>query len=230
MEVISSTSSSMNKSQEKYILAFGDSLTRGYYNRGNTKYKPYSIELNRLFQENGENFKVLEKGVNAETTVKMLDRIKKYFGDYEGEKDICEDSDVKINFSLVIIFAGTNDLGSVSAEKIAEDIISLNKYVITKNVPTLLITLPENQCDEIYYYYSEKRTKLNEKVKELAKDIKNIYICDLAENTKFKYKSLAKEERELLWDDQLHFTAQGYDLLGQVIYETIKQQGILENL
>jgi len=34
-------------------------------------------------------------------------------------------------------------------------------------------------------------------------------------------KGLTKEERKKLWDDMLHFTPQGYDIMAEQIFKTI---------
>jgi lysophospholipase L1-like esterase len=194
---------------KKNILAFGDSLTKGYYNFG-LKYHPYSIKMNKLFLENNIDYNVIDSGVNGEVTKTMLERIKTFF---EKENFIFE-------FSHVIIFAGTNDLGSVSSDKIAENILNLHKYVLEKGVKSVLITLPENECDSMYDFYSEKRKKVNEILRREAENIQNLAVCDL--DKLIKYNSINKSERKKYWDDHLHFTAEGYDLIGENIFNTVK--------
>jgi len=92
---------------KKKILAFGDSLTKGYYNFG-LKYHPYSIKINKLLEENNFNYEVIDSGINGEGTVSMLDRIKTFFEVSENSQEMA------FKFSLVIIYAGANDLGHMS--------------------------------------------------------------------------------------------------------------------
>jgi lysophospholipase L1-like esterase len=199
-----------NTSSTKYILAFGDSLTKGYYNHG-MKYHPYSLRINKLFEENKLDFKIIDSGVNGEGTKKMLERIKTFFqGEYLPHK-----------FSHVIIYAGANDLGSMSYENIAENIISLNKYVIENGVSSILVTLPQNQCDIMYDFYGEKRVKVNEYLRKVAVDIDKLTICDLDKYISFK--SMDKTDREKYWDDHIHYSPLGYDLIGEYIFNTIKK-------
>jgi len=200
----------IDEDSTKYILAFGDSLTKGYYNFG-LKYHPYSLRINKLFEENELDFKVIESGVNGEGTEKMLKRIKTFF---QGEN-------FPLKFSLVIIYAGANDLGSMSYEKIAENILSLNKYVIECGLPTILVTLPQSQCDIMYDFYGEKRIKVNEHLRKVAIEIEKLTICDLDNHIRFI--SMDNKERKKYWDDHIHFTPLGYDLIGEYIFNTIKK-------
>ncbi len=194
---------------KKYILAFGDSLTKGYYNYGRN-YHPYAIKMNKLLEENNFNCKVIDSGLNGEVTKHMLDRIKSFF---EGDNLIYK-------LSHVIIYAGANDLGYLSHDKIANNIIALHKYVLDRGVPTILITLPENKCDEMYDFYGEKRHKTNELLKEMGNKIENLTICDL--DSLIKYKSMKKSDKKKYWDDHVHYTPDGYDLIGEILFNTIK--------
>ena len=199
----------MENEDTKYILAFGDSITRGYYNNG-LKYHPYSNRLNILLKENNLNYKTIEKGINGEITKIMLERLKSYFE--------CEISDYKYDY--VIIYAGSNDMDYLEYEKIAFNIIELHKYIISKGAKSILITLPENKCDIIFDFYSNKRKQLNEMLLKLAKEIPEIVICDIDKS--IKYKSMNKKERKKYWDDNEHYTPEGYDLLAELIFNTIK--------
>ena len=66
-----------------------------------------------------------------------------------------------------------------------------------------------------------KRTEVNRKLKNLAEENKeNTLFCDITST--LSYVSLSEEERKKIWDDKLHFTPLGYDMMGNKIYETIK--------
>jgi lysophospholipase L1-like esterase len=209
----SNNDNNIDLKSKKLILAFGDSLTKGYYNFG-LKYHPYSIKMNKLLEENNYFYKVIDSGVNGEGTTKMLERIQTFF---EGD----DSQDLTDKFSLVIIYAGTNDLGSMSYDKIAENIIKLHKYVIAKGVPTVLVTLPQNQCDLMYDFYGDKRHNTNEILREAAKNIENLTICDL--DSLIKYKSMNKSDRKKYWDDHLHYSPEGYDLIGEYLFDSIRK-------
>lgn len=205
---------STDLNNKKNILAFGDSLTKGYYNFG-LKYHPYSIKINKLLEENNYNYQVLDSGINGEGTVSMLDRITTFFDETENSQEMA------CKFSLVIIYAGANDLGHMSYDKIAENILSLHNYVIDQGVPSILVTLPQNQCDLMYDFYGDKRHNTNEILRERAKNIKNLTVCDL--DSFLKYKSMSKSDRKKYWDDHIHYSPEGYDLIGEYIFNEIKK-------
>ena len=46
-----------------------------------------------------------------------------------------------------------------------------------------------------------------------------IIFCDIFEL--ISWKNSTKEEREELWDDNLHFKPKGYDLMGEEIFKSI---------
>ena len=104
-------------------------------------YHPYSIKLNELFAQNYLNYKVIDNGVNGETTSRMLERIKAITGNIK-------------KFDLVIFYAGTNDLANISYNKIVSNIIDLHKYVLNQKVKIVHVTLPENECDKFYSFYT----------------------------------------------------------------------------
>jgi lysophospholipase L1-like esterase len=203
------------KNGTKMILAFGDSLTKGYYNRGKdggVKYHPYSIMMNNLFEQNNLPFRVLDSGVNGQKSIEMISRL----------KEELETSNYR--FKLIIIFAGTNDLGYFDngneIEKIAENIIGLYKIAAQNAIPCLIANLPENEFDIIEPKFTEKKQKLNQLIKSFSESYRDIYICDLEKEMPFL--SRTKEERNIYWDDELHFTPAGYDELGRIFYENMK--------
>lgn len=192
---------------KKYILAFGDSLTKGYYLNG-YKYHPYSIKLNQLLKENNFNYEAIPSGINGETTDKMIDRIEYLLADNS-----------KIKFNIVIIYAGANDMHFRSAVEIAKNIISIHKLVIESGLKSILVTLPENEVDDIYKWYGEKRVEINEILKKEIKNLPNILLCDL--DQELKYSKMKKDEKKLIWDDNIHYTPEGYNLLGNIIFKSL---------
>jgi lysophospholipase L1-like esterase len=191
----------------KYILAFGDSLTKGYYCNG-IKYHPYSIKMNKLFEEKNMNFKVIDLGVNGETTSRMLDRIKKTESPY-----------LLTGYALVIIYGEANDLETISAKKIANNLIQIHNFINKQNVKSVHVTLPENECDKFFSFYAKKRKKTNEIIKKEITDNKNIILCDLDQEIKFS--KMTKQEKKKYWDDYIHLTPEGYELMGEIIFKSI---------
>jgi lysophospholipase L1-like esterase len=53
-------------------------------------------------------------------------------------------------------------------------------------------------------------------LREFSQSTKNVALFDLFE--KISWSNSSKEEREELWDDNLHFKPKGYDIMGENIY------------
>jgi lysophospholipase L1-like esterase len=191
----------------KYILAFGDSLTKGFYSMG-MKYHPYSIKMNSLLEEDKFNYTVIDSGINGEQTESMVERI---------QQEI-QSSGVK--FHTVILYAGVNDLGFRSAESILENILTIHTYVTEQRIKFIILSLPENKCDTKFKFIKEKRRALNHSIRSVSKEKENFYLCDL--DTEIQYSKMTKEEKSKYWDDQVHYSPEGYDLLGEIIFNKIK--------
>jgi len=58
----------------KRILAFGDSLTEGYYRNGMGLH-PYTIKLEELAKQNGKNCEIVNEGISGNTVQQMLQRL-----------------------------------------------------------------------------------------------------------------------------------------------------------
>ena len=145
-----------NKSTEREgwkILAFGDSLTKGYYNYG-MKYHPYSTTLAKLLQSQGsvevrikEGLYLLTKqkietaGVNGEVTSRMLERLPEELLDK--------------HFDVVIILGGTNDLGWVTQETIAKIIKKLHEMAHKAGSKSLMVTIPSavSVCGQLLFIF-----------------------------------------------------------------------------
>ena len=95
--------------QPLQILAFGDSLTAGYYNYGQD-YHPYAKHLEHLFQLANIPVQIYVQGVSGERVVpNMVERLRSLL-----EKVVLCD--------WIIILGGTNDLGNgLTAEKIFKE-------------------------------------------------------------------------------------------------------------
>lgn len=193
---------------ESIIMGFGDSLTWGYYFRGYKKH-PYSIQLNKLLKQDNLPFTSTNYGVNGETTDKMSSRITGLFEQEESKR-----------YKIVIIFAGTNDIGSEEPNKILENIKKISEVALNNNIPAIILTLPENKCDIEIDTYTTNREAINKLIREYCENTPNIYLCGLDEE--LSYLKMKKEDRDLYWDDYLHYTPEGYDILAKIIYKVLK--------
>jgi lysophospholipase L1-like esterase len=187
------------------ILCFGDSLTKGYYSNGH-KYCPYSkileVYLKEYYKYN--NFQIIEEGKDGECVVdEMENRLENILNEN--------------NFDYVILLGGLNDLGS------DEKVDNIGKAF--KNIYNLLnnniyikmffhITVPFNAFDK---FLNEKNNKnyLNNYI--LTKLYSNKrYVIDIS--LYFNYLYLDEYYKKLYWDDGLHFTPDGYELLAKCIF------------
>ena len=184
------------------ILCFGSSLTRGYLDLGR-KYIPYSITLQQLIQKDYSKsitLKIIEAGVDGEAvTDTMPDRL----------ENILKNN----KFDIVIVQGGGNDIGrNKKLEAIYNGFNKMFDIIIkTYKCQLIIVTIPplRNPHKSI----DENRNKLNEFV---SKQDNVVHL--------FEYiQSLKDEDRKKFFDiDGLHFTANGYQQFGNLVYEKVK--------
>lgn len=202
----------------KRILCFGDSLTEGYYH-GGVKFHPYTLQLANLFKqmtESGEieEVQLVNKGRSGELVhpemAKRLPQILKDDGPYD----------------LVIILGGTNDLASLKEAKqfdLFEKIKSLHKMAHEIGMKTCAVTIPQTAFDvlPISYEYVEYRESVNNQIRDFASNNSAmVCLCDVS--LKIPMYGVRNNELASHWDDELHFTPKGYDRMGELIFEVIK--------
>ncbi len=137
----------MEKEGAKRILCFGDSLTWGWNPQTQERY-PVSSRWTTLLQKNlGENYWIIEEGLNGRTTV-WDDPIE---GDKNGRRHLPILLESHRPLDLVIIMLGTNDLKArfrVSALEIAQSAGTLVEMVKRSNAgregnpPSVLLIAP----------------------------------------------------------------------------------------
>lgn len=142
------------------ILAFGDSLTEGWCNFGTT-FHPYSSKLQILLQSLpvSKPFIIINRGVSGETTGEMQARLPRVL-DNDGP------------FDLAIILGGTNDLGGSrdkNADSLFERLKSLHEVILKECSLSVAITIPESGFDERNPALKEKRSKVNQLLKDMSK-------------------------------------------------------------
>jgi len=72
---------------------------------------------------------------------------------------------------------------------------------------------------------AERRLMLNKKLREYAKqNIEKIVLADLALSPELNPEIMSKDEQDKVFDDNIHFTPEGYDRMGAFIYNAIKPQ------
>lgn len=119
--------------------------------------------------------------------------------------------------SLVIILAGINDMAyGQNAKTITDDVLQLHKIAWEQNVPrTIAITIPPSG------YQSS-----NEQARRLAEEV-NVYLeeaCNHENSRAILMRFPFEYERggENWFEDSLHFSEQGYKMLGESLIGTVE--------
>jgi lysophospholipase L1-like esterase len=200
------------------ILCIGDSITWGYYLYGSKKY-PYSDILEKCLKEyyKFSNIKIKECGINGERVVNQMEE--------RLENILKEDM-----YDYVILLGGLNDLADIMINrKKTEDVINsfVNMYkVLNDNIYVkrfFHVTIPYCSVDK-YLEYQKVKKEINDKILfELYSNKR--YIIDIGNHEKyrFNYLYLDDKKRDEYWDDGLHFTPKGYELLAQCIFIDFKE-------
>lgn len=120
-------------------------------------------------------------------------------------------------FDWTIVLGGTNDIGwGYPAEPIADALKMAWDISLTKGGKVLALTIPE--CKARHRDTDERRGEVNKAIKEYKKQ--NFYTFDLFEAIPFHKMSFL--DREKNWEvDGIHFTADGYDCMGEKIAEAL---------
>ena len=188
------------------ILAFGDSLTEGWCDFG-TKFHPYTRKLQTLVESLSKSVDVVNQGVSGETTGQMCERLPLVL-DKDGP------------FDLVIILAGTNDLGlslNKDGEPLFQRLKSLHELALRHSPLSIAVTIPETGYETMdrFTALKEKRLLVNTLLKKYVQDCgSKIILSDLS--TRLPRESLSHEDRRKFWADGLHFTPAGYDRMGEI--------------
>jgi lysophospholipase L1-like esterase len=208
------------------ILAFGDSITKGFVKRRPVEtYYPYSQSLmktlNRLHSKD-VFFIVENQGVNGDRAI----------GTAQARLQAALR---KKQYEWVIILMGTNDLSayfkhdnvkklypndSVFVEKLFENIKKLCTMALRTHAMVILGTIAARQCEEhlpICDSLTANREALNEKIRKYVTETKELLI--LADFDKeLHYRSMKEEKRKKYWQDDVHFTETGYEAMAKLIY------------
>lgn len=196
---------------QRGILCFGDSLTKGLLPEKDDwqKYHPYSIQLLKQINNhynNNTNVKVIDDGINGEQLSHMKYRITGLLS--------------KSLYDIVIVLGGTNDLGHYrSSDQILTDLYEIYHSIYTfglksnRTIVTIAMTIPPLQ----WPVDQNVRTEVNNALREyVTKNITRTYLCDID-------KVLVTTGTKYYCPDNVHFSAIGYDLIGDLVYYCLKE-------
>ncbi|KAJ5157647.1 uncharacterized protein N7482_008747 [Penicillium canariense] len=189
------------------ILCFGDSLTSGYYRYG-LEYHSYAIKLKEILEA-----KFPDTNVHIEVDGVPGDFVVYPTGDFLPR---IQDQCAKAKFDWVIILGGTNDLGDGNrADMIYFALEDCWRVALTSGAKVLAMTVPD--CAAKLESLETRRSTLNSNIME--RESENFRVVDL--HSKIPYHSATENFQDEIFDDGLHFTAKGYELMGSVVGERL---------
>ena len=185
------------------ILAFGDSLTEGLCNKYSWEMKPYTNRLQTLL---GEEFEVHNAGVSGEETSSMLTRLPKLLKNNQ--------------YKFVFILGGTNDMSTLKAETISQNLIKLHRYALTAGCISFALSIPEMKFGSSLFK-NEKRITINRALEDFAEQNENCFFVPWADAIPNNY---ARGDSHPMWSDNIHLSQEGYEKMGTVIFDLCHQK------
>ncbi|KAI4248856.1 MAG: hypothetical protein L6R40_000868 [Gallowayella cf. fulva] len=186
------------------ILCFGDSLTAGYSSYGNLHY-PYAAQIRK-------ELKKAFPATNVNVVVSGLSGDRVLAGQYlRRMKGMCA-TDHYPPYDWIIVLGGTNDLGwDERPDKVYDALKHVWKVALDtgSNVLALSVIEAEHTSGGVI----ERRTELNDLIARHSED--RWYYMDLC--SAVPYFSMSEAMRERIWDDGLHLTMDGYEMMGDAI-------------
>jgi lysophospholipase L1-like esterase len=195
-------------SKGKKIIAFGDSLTAGYYlvhRYAKPRFHPFIGTLSQMV--NDSSLQIMQAGLSGEITQHMLGRL----------PDVLS---LNPGFKVVIILAGTNDLWGLKNEFISmNNIKKLHRIALTGNITepvyTVAITIPEIK----EYTNTHHRLMLNEGIKSFShRCSQRIALLDFES----AFNQSVPGNIEKYWSpDEIHLSPHGYDKVGEMLHNVM---------
>jgi lysophospholipase L1-like esterase len=194
------------------VLCYGDSLTAGTTSSDYVPY-PYAPHLEAALQHE-DNVVVRHVGLPGWATSSMLDQVDGPAGLRTAIQAISMPS-----LSLVVILAGTNDLGygddASSVDEITDNLLKLHRIAWECGVPrTLAVGIPPSGYQAVDREARQVVNEVNDRLRETSEG------CTMA-YTPFPFPY---EEDGENWDeDGLHFTPIGYQALGESLAPVVRR-------
>ncbi|KXX76134.1 hypothetical protein MMYC01_206298 [Madurella mycetomatis] len=194
------------------ILCLGDSLTAGYSAMG-AIHHPYSAKLEQMVAMAFPHLDIetVEDGLpGAPASIAFLNRMQNHFGPRNPNRS--EDGKY---YDWAIVLGGTNDVGmGLPPEEVFEKLKMIWNIPLRNGCKVLALTVPEAALSgAIRERIDARRNRLNDLIKGYRMD--GFHVFDL--NKAVTYYSMSDTDKERYWDDHLHFTPDGYDLIGNKV-------------
>ncbi|KAK0730855.1 SGNH hydrolase-type esterase domain-containing protein [Lasiosphaeris hirsuta] len=191
--------------QKLRILCFGDSLTAGYTQMGSV-YHPYEETLQQMLEMAfpDVDIETVEDGKPGDTVKHgFLPRILKNFPFKKQDDE---------SYDWTIVLGGTNDLAyNIKPEDIFEKLKQVWEVPLRRKSKVLALTVPE--AGVFREQLNTRRTTLNDLIKGYKRE--GFHVFDL--HTAVPFFAMSTKDQERYWDDNVHFTSDGYDLIGNKV-------------
>jgi lysophospholipase L1-like esterase len=197
------------------VFAFGDSLTAGTLGYELHPYAPYlETAINSRGGINGRQVIVRHRGLPGWTAKEMLNNL----DDGRAGLRAAIRNIQNPSLSLVIILAGTNDMGFGFGEhEIMENILKLHQVCYDEGVPrTIAVEIPPSGYQSVNADAARVATSINSNLKKFCHDNK--------ERATYHTFPFPFEKDGENWDaDTLHFSRKGYQTLGESLVDVVME-------
>lgn len=186
--------------KNKIIISLWDSLTEGYWVKEEENY-PYKLQ--KLLNENGYNYEVINWWISWDTSYDLRQRAEKY---------------IEQNPEVVIIAIWANDwLRWKSIEKMKTNIIEVIDLFLENNTKVIL-----SGMDTPITYWFWYRSDFKEAYKDIKTQKDDIFFH------KYFLKWVALKTKYNI-SDNIHPNWLGYDIISKNIYDFIIENKIIKN-
>ena len=184
------------------ILCLGDSLTTGWYKYGCAA-EPYGEHV----EEAMTNVEVISMGFPGASTARVY-------------RNFLEATDGDISdYDTAVILTGTNDISQCRdgdmrpAETTVAELHKIYNTFLKKNIKVVPVTVPpfaahESDCD-----MTKCRNIVNNEIRKFASDNK-LPVVEF-------HDAILKEDSESYYDDNVHMSPVGYQLLARLVIEQL---------
>lgn len=118
------------------------------------------------------------------------------------------------SFDWAIVLGGTNDLAyNIKPEEIFNHLKDVYDAPLRRKTKVLALTVPEAGVEKYRERLGARRNELNDLIKGYKRE--NFHVFDL--HSAIPYFAMSQTDRERYWDDPIHFTSDGYDLIGNKV-------------
>lgn len=191
------------------ILCLGDSLTAGYHSWG-MAYHPYANRMENRLKHRwpSKTFDITVDGVPGDTVVNgtFLNRLEHQLAEVKQRR-----------YDWIIVLGGTNDIGwGLKPAEIVHSLEEIWNKELESGATVLALNVAASRvCDS-----AQGRARLEELNGSIVRyDKTSFFSADLY--ALVPWPSDDEEEQDRIWDDGLHFTPAGYDMMGEVVADRL---------